>query len=362
MIKFRVVSFLSICLFVFLVSCQKEEPQLNETFFQRSTPEELGLSNSVFVSLATKAQELPNLYSYLVIKDKTIVAESYANGADSESLLHIRSITKSISSILIGIALEEGSISSTDVRLETLYPEYIEQDRDDEISQITLEHILDMQSGFQWNENREAIAWYTSVPDSWSYIFSKPVNTAPGTVFNYNSGAASLLTRFIESNQSLGYEAFAAARLFNRLGINNYAWETDRLGRTRPDAGLQMRAIDLAKIGYLMMHDGFFGDSSIIPSDWIDTSWQFEIDLKGNYITMNKLHYNNLWWMAEYKGVKVYFAVGYGGQLMLCVPRYDLMVITHHEFRLDANVVGEHTSRFITQIFTPLMEEIIASE
>ena len=106
------------------------------------------------------------------------------------------------------------------------------------------------------------------------------------------------------------------------------------------------------------MHEGNKQDIQIIPLEWMDASWRFEIDLNSNYGPIENLHYSNLWWMGEYDGNQIFFGLGYGGQLLLCVPVYDLIVVTNHEFRLPGNVVSSHSEEFLQKIFKPLLDHL----
>ncbi|GAB4242527.1 MAG: hypothetical protein Tsb0034_20030 [Ekhidna sp.] len=360
--KLNTIIYICYICFIFVCSCSDNGISGKEdSFFLKSEPEEVGFDTGFLEELNKQAKALPNIYSFLVIKDGALVHEAYFNGAKPETLLHVRSITKSISSIAIGIALCEGVVSSLDEKIVKHYSAYIEEGRTDGIRDVTLGHILDMKTGVDWNEGQEAIAWYTSIQDTWEHFFQKQVIHDPGTIFNYNSGAVSLLNRFVENDQPLSYQDYVHEKLLKPLDITDFAWEKDGLGNTRADAGLQLRAVDLAKIGYIMMQDGKKDDLQVIPKEWIDASWKFEINLNADYGPIENLHYNKLWWMGEYDEHQVFFGLGYGGQLMLCVPDYDLIVITNHEFRLPGNVVASHSNDFLEEVFKPILDHLIAN-
>lgn len=341
------------------LSCSADDVQSRESsFFPEKDPEEVGISRALVDKLKAKSAQLPNIYSFLLVKDKALIAEEYYNGANSETLLHLRSITKSVSSIMIGKALEEGLFEDLEEKLVDYYAEYIDAQRSDPIDKISLNHILNMQTGFSWNENTEAINWYTTTQNTWGYIFSKEVSNEPGSIFNYNSASVSLLNRFIESNQPLSLDHFTSEKLFSPLGITRFAWEKDGLGNTRADAGLQLRARDLAKIGVIMNQEGFYNDQPVIPQQWITESWKFEIDLQSTYGPIQSLHYNKLWWMGRYQEHTIFFGLGYGGQLLICVPESDLVIVANHEFRLPANVVSRHSTDFLNHVLIPVLDEL----
>lgn len=351
----NIVIALTIC---FLGCSEQESAASQDSFFHNQSAEEVGFDNNFLFELSQEAGTLSNIYSFLVVKDRSLVHEAYFNGATPESLLHVRSITKSISSMLIGISLGAEEIPDEDEKVSFYFEDYIATDRGDMIDQVSLAHILDMQTGFEWNEQSESLNWYTSLSDTWGYFFEKKVSTAPGSTFNYNSGAVSLLTRFIEQNQSLSYLDYADQHLFRPLGIESYSWEKDGLANTRADAGLQLRASDLCKIGYVMMHDGMIEGTEVVTDKWVEESWQFVHDLGSDYGPIKNLHYNNLWWMGVYNGKEIFFGLGYGGQLLFCVPDHDLIVVTNHEFRLPPNQVASHSINFIENVFIPIMDHL----
>ena len=144
------------------------------------------------------------------------------------------------------------------------------------------------------------------------------------------------------------------------MGIERVAWEQDGLGNTRADAGLQLRAVDLAKIGYAAMQDGVLDGREVVPSFWVQNSWDFDVNLASDYGPINDLHYNNLWWMGRYKECEVFFGLGYGGQILLCVPEYELIVVANHEFRLPGTTVATHSQRFLNEIFVSIMDRLLA--
>lgn len=294
----------------------------------------------------------------MLVKEGKLVSENYYNGRDPQSLLHIRSITKSISSLLIGIALDQGTIDSLTIPIISYYPGYMPEDSKSRVHDITVQHILNMQSGFEWNENSEAINWYTSVSNPLNYIFSKPVTEPPGSSWNYNSGAVHLLSRVFTKSTGMPQQDFAEKYLFNPLEIESFTWQKDPTNVTRPDAGLALRTRDLAKIGLLILENGQYENDQLVPSVWIEKSASFNINLDSSYGPIENLHYNNLWWMGRYKKVKIIFGLGYGGQLLLMVPEFELIVIANHKYRLPGNIVAQHSQDFLSQIFIPLLDHI----
>jgi len=350
-------------LFITFFSCSNsndvnENTQKSAFKWEEALPSTVGLSNSLIDELSLQASNLPNIYSFIIVKNGKLISENYYNGKNKESLLHIRSITKSVSSILFGIAQKEDLIPSTEIKIEDYFPTYINESSDNRLHELSVQHILDMQSGFNWNENNEAINWYTQITNPLEYLFSKDIIDSPGVAFNYNSAAVSLLAHILNKDSTTNYSDFANTALFQKIGIDNYTWDKDAKGITRSDAGLALRARDCAKFGYLYLEGGRFKGDQIVTNDWINNSWNHKIDLNGNYGPIENLHYSNLWWNGIYAGKSVFFGLGYGGQLLLCVPEDELIVVTNHEFQLNPAQAATHSSKFLNLIFKELMDSL----
>jgi CubicO group peptidase (beta-lactamase class C family) len=350
-------------LFITFFSCANsndvnEDIQKSVFTWEEASPSEVGLSENLIDELSIEASSLPNIYSFIVVKNGKLISENYYHGKSKKSLLHIRSITKSVSSILFGIALKEEQIPNTDIKLKDYFPSYINESSDARLNELSVQHILDMQSGFNWNENNEAINWYTQITNPLEYLFSKGIVDTPGDKFNYNSAAVSLLAHVLNKESGVSYSDFANETLFQKIGIANYHWDKDAQGIIRSDAGLALRARDCAKIGYLYLQNGMFNDEVIVTSEWVNKSWNPKIDLNGNYGPIENLHYSNLWWNGTYNGKSVFFGLGYGGQLLLCVPEDELIVVTNHEFQLNPTQAATHSSTFLNTIFKKLMDSL----
>ena len=318
--------------------------------------EEVGILSELISEIELSVSKLPNIYSFILVKKGKLVSENYYNGADKNTLLHIRSITKSITSLLVGKLSDTDPRFSLEKKIIDFYSSPELSQRKDGFNEITIEHILDMQSGFQWNENLEAINWYTSVQNPTEYILSKDVVNKPGTEWNYNSGSVHLLEPLFEYYSGLGLENFAVNVLFKPLKIEEFSWDKDPQGNTRPDAGIAFKAKDLAKIGQLILSQGKINDEVVISDEWIREFSDDKIDLNSSYGLLENLHYNNLWWFGEYKQYNIVFGLGYGGQLLIIVPQLELILVSNHEYRLSPSIANTHSKAFIEVALIPLLE------
>lgn len=321
-------------------------------------PELVGISAKLMEEIEQNVSELPNILSFIVSKDSMIISENYYNGSNQRSLHHIRSITKSITSLSISVLLEEHQSFDPKNKIIDFYPNSNGYPDTSFINDMTIQHILDMQSGFDWNESLEVFNWYTSVQNPTNYILSKKVVEKPGAVWNYNSGAVHLLSTIFDSLAGVNQEHFCEQVLFKPLEITNFSWDKDPTGVVRPDAGLQLTARDLIKIGQLILNEGNIGNQKIINKKLIENIFRFRINLNSDYGPLTNLHYNELWWLAEYKSKKILFALGYGGQLLIVIPNLEMILVANHLYQLKPEIANKQGRAFLEAALVPLINHL----
>ena len=305
----------------------------------------------------------PNTHAVLVEHDGVLVYERYFSGTDRsllggplghrvfgpESLHDLRSISKSVTSALLGIALETNFESAVEKPVSDylLSLELGEAQR-----AITLHHALTMTAGLRWNEmdvpytdptNDETRLMFTEDPAR--YVMARPLEVTPGSVWYYNGGLTQVVATVIFSLTGQALDHYARTHLFEPLGITDYEWigpDPDHLPARRlfnstvpafgwtPDnpaamSGLRLRARDLAKIGSVFLHDGRWRAQQVVPSDWVDLSTRFhtETDPRGMY------GYGYQWWHRRPAGSEGYTAIvgmGNGGQRLFVLPDERLVV------------------------------------
>jgi CubicO group peptidase (beta-lactamase class C family) len=287
----------------------------------RSTPEEQGLSSSALASmLEAIQQEKQNIHSVLVIRHGTLVLEAYVHPFNAQTRHGMYSVTKSITSALAGIARGEGLLGDIDRPVISYFPSMTLDDP--RKGGILVEHLLTMTSGVEWTE-----PLYSGLSDLWGiheaddpagYFFTPALLEEPGTVFNYNSGGSHLLSMLVQEAAGQPAAEFAASRLFAPLDIRDYAWKSDFTGHTQGGTGLELKALDAAKIGQMYLDDGQWQGKQIVPAGWVQQS------TRPHSTSSAGMGYGYQWWIRSEKD---YYALGWGGQQIRVFPQQDMLVV-----------------------------------
>jgi len=289
--------------------------------WRSSSPEEQGMDGQALeVLLASIKQAGPDLDSLLVIRHGTIVSETYFHGYNQKKIHQQYSITKSFIATLVGIAIDQGLIEDTHRLVMDFFPGAEFKNLDEDKRLMTLEHLLTMTSGLDWEDTDPAFAALYGSEDWVSYIMGLPERTAPGAQFNYCSGCSHLLSAILQSASGMNTQEFAEQTLFTPLGITSYDWETDPAGTPIGGWGLSLTPRDMAKLGYLYLHAGEWEGEQVVSSAWIERATQKLVQAEG------ELGYGYQWWI--YPRFGAYTALGKEGQTIFVVPQEDLIVVT----------------------------------
>lgn len=253
----------------------------------------------------------------------------YYAGSDLHTM---QSMTKSVVSMLVGAAIDDGFIPST----ETLVTQWFASSAptDARWTRASLEDLLTMRSGIDWNEslpytdpNNTCIALEAS--DDWvGFVLARPMREEPGTRFDYNSGVSVLLGKILREATGETVTDYAARRLFEPLGIDDFYWKQTPRGETDTEGGLYLRPADQARLAQLMLQRGEWEGKPLLPSAWVDTSTQPIID-EVNPDADTGTGYGYQWWVPSHaEGERfIYAASGYGGQFMIVIPELDAVVV-----------------------------------
>ena len=293
------------------------EPEALADGWEISTPVAEGMDSlriaSVYEQLFSE-DRYPTLQSLLVVRNGKLVAEAYSRDPrDRDRFHHVQSVTKSITSLLVGIAMEEGLAPSLDTPLYDLMPDYF--DGDTRKRTITLRHALTMRTGLEF-ENDEDAAWLMFTPgSSIRNVLGRPLVSEPGAAYYYSDGTPQLLSGAIKSVTGVTLEEYAQDRLFGPLGIDDYQWEKHADGLNFGGFGLWLLPRDMAKIGQLMLQGGTWEGREVVPPGWIEEATRV-------YVNGNYGHY---WWVAEENSV--FSARGAGGQIIQVDARNNLVIV-----------------------------------
>ncbi len=266
-----------------------------------------------------------NTQGVVVVRHGTIVAEWYAPGADQDSWAASWSMSKSVASALVGIAIDEGKIPSVDVPMTTYYPDWAETGRGD----ITLRDVLEMSPGLTWEENYSPSSLDTSdvinmvvrESDQLAYAASRPAEVPPGTAFVYSSGTSMLLSGVLQ--QATGMEArdYAQQKLWDRIGVDQVEMWTDAEGHTLTYCCVDTTSRGFARFGQLFLDDGAWGSEQVVPESWVAAS------VAGSRAAPTT--YGLQWWLDDVSGVPadMFSAQGHDGQFIYVIPSLDLVVV-----------------------------------
>lgn len=352
-----IVVVLFFCLFN--TSCDKsptepdEEPTVNELSkpWSVTNPSHVNIDSVALTNATLRASQKHSFLSLLVIRNGFLVHESYFNGNDRDQLNDVRSVTKSVLSALVGIALEEGFIMSLDETLgDYLTPQIATLDSN--TRQITIRHLLTMTAGFEWNEltGTSYDDWINS-GEPIDYVLRQPIVHTPGTQFTYNSGVAHILGVLLQEAVGMPLPEFADSFLFSKIGINHRQWEMLEDGHVNGAAGLDLRPRDMARFGQLYLQEGNADPEQVIPSAWIEETTNPFFTWRWDYGALRNYTYGYLWYYFDDNNNEGYLAWGWGGQYIYIVPSKDLIVITTTNYR-NVNLDGgaDYMMRFALDV------------
>lgn len=351
-------------LFISLQQCAPTDKQQETTWpaetWATSTPEAEGLDAAVIASIHT---DITNgkyglIDEFLLIRHgKVVASHHYKQNYDSiakqydtipnmynyddpewhpyhhRSNLHsLQSVTKSVTSVALGIAMDEGKLGDVNTHPMELFTGYTQDFTDPLRKAITLEDLLTMRSGIDWNEagsyeSDENSCIIMERSDAWiQYVLSRPMREDPGTRWDYNSGVSMLLGKLVGIATGTRVDAWTEEKLFKPLGIKNYFWKTTPDNEVDTEGGLYLSAEDLARIGYLFLHDGLWGEKQIVSKQWVKQSVTSVVaDINPSNAKVDT-GYGYQWWVPSANPF-IYACNGYGGQFLMVAPEYDLVVV-----------------------------------
>src|SRR5258708_22287672 len=291
--------------------------------WQVSSPEEQGIDSASLARLV----ETVGTYkqdSLMIIRHGRIVAEAYYAPYVAGISHDLRSVTKSVVGTLTAIQLQTGSLDSVDHPVIDLFSDKEIQNADDRKKAMTVQSLLDMTSGIEWVERLytpdETIMRMYASPDRTAFVLNQPMAGAPGAKFNYNGGNPYLLSAMINRKSGQNALDFAKKELFEPLGIKSAKWgPLDAQGVTNGESRLFLSPHDMARFGYLYLHNGMWEGKRIIPLSWVERVKE------GKVAATNGFHYGNLWWSFPEMGA--YMARGRHSQLILVIPRLDVVAV-----------------------------------
>jgi CubicO group peptidase (beta-lactamase class C family) len=309
-----------------------------------STPEVQGLDPMLVAEMYYNAAELETIYNLLVIKDGYLIAEDYFNDGSVDQKDRLQSVTKSYTSALVGIALEQGYLSSVDQKMIDFFPEVADQITDPRKEQITIRHLLQMRAGYPWEET-DPVFWDGLLSGHYPPLIEEfPLIADPGTEFHYSNLTSNWLGIIVARACGTNLKSFAEEHLFLPIDAEVGEWGQDAEGHNNGCGDLHFSARDAAKFGLLYLNDGEYDGNQVVPADWVHDSLQRyseNINTTGGFpanwgLSFSNIGYGYQWWSAKAGDHYFDFAWGHGGQLIVLLDELDMViVVTAYPFWLQ---------------------------
>ena len=304
-----------------------------------STPEEQGLDPLLVSELYYNAAKLETLYGLLVIKNGQLIAEGYFNKGAVEQVSGRQSATKSYTSALVGIALDQGCLSSVDQKMLDFFPEFANQITDPRKEQITIQDMLQMRAGYPWEERTPPYVDLLFFSDNWHWlphIVDFPLISDPGTEFSYSNLTSHLLGVIVARACDTDLKSYAQEHLFSPINAEVGKWTHDADNYYWGWGEIYVTARDMAKFGLLYLNEGEYKGNQVLSADWVRESLQrYSEDIKfagaisskaGRYF--RDIGYGYQWWSASAGDHHFYYAWGHGGNLIILLDELDMVIVT----------------------------------
>ncbi len=326
--------------------------------WQTATPDSQGVNGTLLLEMEDEMSHRiwrNDIISLLIIKNGFLVYENYFGDPDRvDQANEIHSCTKSITSILVGIALAQGLIGSVNDYVLDYFPDRTFDNMDERKEAITIHHLLTMTSGLPWDES--SYPWghplndYSAIVNTsdWvQWMLNRSMEYEPGEAWNYNTGGSHVLSAIVSEASGMATVAFADEYLFTPLGITSFYWTSDSNGHAMGGSDLYLIPRYMAKIGLLMLRGGQWEGQTRIPLSWVMESSVTHHSFIPNNPDADGYGYQ--WW--TYPRIGAYTARGYLGQYIWVIPSHDLVVVITG----NSNAIEDHwiVERHVLPATTP---------
>lgn len=313
--------------------------------WQTAEPSAVGLDSSKLAELEPRIQsDYSNINGIVIVKNGCIAYERYYNRYGPDHTHHVASVTKSLISALMGIAIDTGDIAHVDQKVLNFFPEYVPEAANTQLQEITLRHLLTMTAPYSFQDWHEPLDKMCMQPDWVKYTLDILGREGRIGDFKYSSAGAHLLSAVITRSTGRSAREFANKHLFGPIGMREIpeyemklygfddlfgqqvrGWVHDPHGISTGGWGVTLTPRDMARFGLLYLNGGSWKGRQIISEKWIADS-----------TAMNPNIYGYLWWLRLEDGIYAYSARGDGGNVICCIPSRNLVVAIASEFTLHA--------------------------
>ena len=318
-----------------------------------SIAQDQGVSKQRFDQMVATIESDPmfaHAYALLVVRHGALVGEAYFNGRRPEQTADVRSVTKSVTSMAMGIAQGRGQLGSELQPLSRLLPDYAPLLTGPKAA-ITLRDVLTMQAGLAWDDTSPAyLDQLFGAPDLVDYVLSEPLVATPGTDFTYSSGLSQVLAKVLIEATGQELSDYTSDNLLKPLGITNFGWKRrpnqgSKQGDHFGGLGIELRPRDMAKLGQLVLQDGSWLGNQILSRPWMYSATADQ--------TAQNQGYGYQWWVTT----RELIAIGYGGQYIVIDEDEDLLVVLQVDYNVPANRGIAWTS--VRNLAQPLRDDLV---
>ena len=254
---------------------------------------------------------------------------------DDSDLHTLQSVTKSVTSAALGVAVDRGLIDGVDVPVMPYFAAYAPFPTDSRKDAMTLEDLLTMRSGLLWEttggySDSEHSTVLLEASDEWiRFILDQPTDTVPGTHFEYNDGASVLIGKIIREATGERADEWARRTLFEPIGIDEFYWKITPDGEADTEGGLYLSTEDLARVGYLFLRGGVWDGRQVISREWVEASIRPVVADVAPDNGRPDAGYGYQWWVPDQEDgeARVFAGNGYGGQFLLVSPEHDIVAV-----------------------------------
>jgi CubicO group peptidase (beta-lactamase class C family) len=288
-----------------------------------SEPEAQGVSSAEFATMLEQIEsDNPGIRSVTVVRHGAVILDTRISPFQGGDRHDIHSCTKSVLSALVGIAIGRGELPGPGTRVLDFFPDYEIAQLNADKRALTLGHLLTMSAGLK-TEDSYLYDWaglrrMRASPDWARYILDLPIESEPGTHFEYSNGVSQLIAIILQEATGQSAAAYAREHLFGPVGIGDYAWEGSGSDDSWGYSGLSLHPLDMARLGYLHLRGGRWDELQVVPADWVEDSISPQISAG----TLAE-SYGYQWWVDD----DMFMMQGYGGQLVYVLPAQDLVVV-----------------------------------
>ena len=308
--------------------------------WRRAEPAQVGMDGARLERLARRlaSNEIRDLSGLVIVRQGYVVLERYFNGSGPGDVHTMQSVTKSVASLVAGIAVGDGRLDPA-ARIFDVLPEYADLAAGDaRKAAVRVEHLLAMRSGIDFHESPYEGSPLERLNESsgdWARIaLEPPMNAAPGERWQYNSGGVIVVAKAVARATGTPFDWYARERLFAPIGVAGERWARSPFdGLPHTGGGLSLRAMDLARVGYLVLRGGRWGDRQVVPASWLRDALR-PITPNPRPLGGRRVDYGLLWWLFPIDPARstadeanvVWAASGNLNQWLFVAPSLDLVV------------------------------------